>query len=71
MNPPINDWMLSVEEVSTKLGICSRSVRRLVAAGDLPGPVKAGACSRWFASDVANYLEKLKSQRDGMQRRPA
>lgn len=63
--------MLSVYEVAKRLGICTRGVRRLVAAGALPPPVKVGASSRWFESDVFAYLEKLKSQRDGAQRRSA
>ncbi|MFN0129657.1 MAG: helix-turn-helix transcriptional regulator [Verrucomicrobiales bacterium] len=65
------DQMLSVSEVAKRLAICARGVRRLVAEGEFARPVKVGASSRWFESDIFAYLEKLKSERDGTQRRTA
>jgi hypothetical protein len=40
-NPPKEDRLMDLEEVAEKLGnICTRSVRRLTARGDLPKAVK-------------------------------
>ncbi|MGI8603421.1 MAG: helix-turn-helix transcriptional regulator [Verrucomicrobiales bacterium] len=69
MNEETNDRMLTVEMVAGCLGICTRGVRRLVASDELPPPVKIGGSSRWFWSEVAAYLERLKTRRDSQLRR--
>jgi predicted DNA-binding transcriptional regulator AlpA len=57
---------MDLEEVAEKLGhISTRSVRRLIARGDLPKPVKVLSSPRLYYSDVATYLERLKLKRDG------
>lgn len=71
MNEVLVDQILAIGDVAKRLRISTRGVRRLVAAGQLAVPVKVGASSRWFESDVLAYLEKLKSQRDRTQRRCA
>ena len=56
---------MDLEEVAEKLGnISTRSVRRLIARGDLPQPVKVLSSPRLYHSDVAAYLEGLKQKRD-------
>jgi len=59
------DRLMDLEEVAEKLGnISTRSVRRLIAKGDLPKPVKVLSSPRLYHSDVTAYLEKLKQKRD-------
>jgi predicted DNA-binding transcriptional regulator AlpA len=59
------DRLMSLEEVAEKLGgISTRSVRRLIAKGDLPEPVKVLASPRLYHSDVMTYLDHLKQKRN-------
>jgi predicted DNA-binding transcriptional regulator AlpA len=56
---------MDLEEVAEKLGnISTRSVRRLIARGDLPKVVKVLSSPRLYHSDVTAYLERLKQKRD-------
>ncbi len=56
---------MNMEEVAQKLGgISTRSVRRLIASGQLPKPVKVLSAPRLYHSDVMCYLERLKQKRD-------
>ena len=56
---------MDLEEVAEKLGnISTRSVRRLIARGYLPQPVKVLSSPRLYYSDVVAYLEGLKQKRD-------
>jgi len=64
--PTEEERLLDLEEVARMLGgISTRSVRRLVARGDLPKPVKVLSSPRLYHSDVVTYLERLKLKRDG------
>jgi predicted DNA-binding transcriptional regulator AlpA len=59
------DRLMDLEEVAEKLGnISTRSVRRLIARGDLPKPVKVLSSPRLYHSDIVTYLERLKQKRD-------
>ena len=56
---------MDLDEVAEKLGkISTRSVRRLIARGDLPQPVKVLSSPRLYHSDVVAYLDGLKQKRD-------
>jgi predicted DNA-binding transcriptional regulator AlpA len=59
------DRLMDLEEVAEKLGnISTRSVRRLIARGDLPKPVKVLSSPRLYHSDIVTYLERLKQKRE-------
>jgi predicted DNA-binding transcriptional regulator AlpA len=59
------DRLMDLEEVAEMLGnISTRSVRRLMARGDLPKAVKVLSSPRLYHSDVVAYLERLKQKRD-------
>jgi predicted DNA-binding transcriptional regulator AlpA len=59
------DRLMDLEEVAEMLGnISTRSVRRLIARGDLPQPVKVLSSPRLYHSDVVAYLDGLKQKRD-------
>ena len=56
--------LLSLQEVAGLLSVSKRHIQRLISGGMLPQPVKVGACSRMYLSDVEGFLEHLrKSQR--------
>ena len=68
ITPPQKDEaerLMDLEEVAQMLGnISTRSVRRLIARGDLPKPVKVLSSPRLYHSDIVTYLERLKQKRE-------
>jgi predicted DNA-binding transcriptional regulator AlpA len=62
---PTSERLLDLEEVAKLLGgISTRSVRRLIARGDLPPAVKVLSAPRLYYSDVMGYLDGLKQKRE-------
>jgi predicted DNA-binding transcriptional regulator AlpA len=58
------DRLMDLEEVTEMLGnISNRSVRCLIARGDLPKPVKVLSSPRLYHSDILAYFERLKAKR--------
>ena len=58
--------LIDFKEVARLLGnISERTVRRLIAAGELPKPVKVLSVPRLYRSDVLGYLQRLKDKRGG------
>lgn len=55
--------LLKIEEVAKMLAVTERTVWRLKAAKAFPQPVRIGHSTRWFWSDIQDYLEKLKQAR--------
>ena len=55
--------LVGLTQVAEMLDISIREVHRLIAAGELPKPVKIGRLSKLLLSDVLAYIEKLKSVR--------
>jgi excisionase family DNA binding protein len=51
--------LLNLREVASCLGVCVRTVQRLIDKGELSS-VRLGAAVRVFESDLANYLAKLR-----------
>lgn len=63
------DRLIDFKETARLLGdISERSVRRLIARGDLPQPVKILSAPRLYHSDVRGYLERLRNKRFGKRR---
>jgi predicted DNA-binding transcriptional regulator AlpA len=58
-----HDRLIDLKTVADLLGVCTRSVHRLVAAGVLAPPAKVGRASRWFMTDIDRYMETLKATR--------
>ena len=66
------DRLMDLEQVAEMLGnISTRSVRRLIARGDLPKPVKVLSSPRLYHSDILAYFERLKAKRAVLNRRQA
>ncbi len=51
----MSDELLTVEQVSARLGMSAASVRKLTTAGQLPAQVP-GLRGRWRASDVDSFV---------------
>ena len=59
-----DDDLLDFGKVAEKLGNVSvRTVRRLIAGGDLPNPVYVLSSPRLYRSDVVRFLQNLKGRR--------
>ncbi len=53
----IPDARLKIQTVIELTGLSESSIRRKVAAGVMPAPIKDGVrCTRWVASDVTAWL---------------
>lgn len=53
----IADALLKIQTVTTITGLSESSIRRKVAAGLFPAPVKDGTrCTRWVAGSVTAWL---------------
>jgi len=61
IGPHAGDRLLNIREIAAKMGVCLRTVRRLIAGGQLPPPVKVGRASRWHLVDIEKYVDSLKS----------
>lgn len=58
------DRLVDFKEIAHMLGnISERSVRRLIASGELPQPVKVRSAPRLYHSEIVAYLERLKKKR--------
>lgn len=62
-----DEGLLGLSRVAQMLDISEREVYRLIAAGELPRPVKIGRLSKLPLSDVMDYIERLKSARSGTE----
>lgn len=58
--PEAGPTPLSVKQVAARLNVATRTVYRLVEAGQLPEPVHIGASARWWADDVEKFLWRVR-----------
>ena len=59
----IPEALLKIQTVVAVTGLSESSIRRKVAAGTFPAPVKDGArCTRWVAAKVQNWLRARGAQ---------
>ena len=53
----IADALLKIQTVMAVTGLSESSIRRKVASGDFPSPIKDGTrCTRWVAGSVTTWL---------------
>jgi len=61
-----NERLVSLGETADRLGgVSVRTVRRIIAAGELPAAVKVMSSTKLPLSEVLNYIERLKKKRNG------
>ena len=53
-NEPV---LLTVEELSSLLGISIRTIWRRESTGDIPVPVRIGGLVRWRRAEIDNWIE--------------
>ena len=59
-----SDRLVSLGEAAAMLGgVSVKTVRRLIAAGQLPAKVKVLSCTKLPLSEVLGCIERLKSNR--------
>jgi predicted DNA-binding transcriptional regulator AlpA len=58
-----NDRMVTLPEFAKKLNVSTRTVHRLIAAGQFPAPARVGGALRWFPSDIVDYMNELRRAR--------
>jgi len=51
--------VLSVGTVAEMLGVSTRSVWRMVSAGEIPSPVKVGGLTKWRRADIEATIDLL------------
>ena len=62
VNPSGSERLMKVKEACEMLAVKSRTIYRMIAAGELH-PVKRGRSTYFLASEIEAFIEKLKSQR--------
>jgi excisionase family DNA binding protein len=57
------DRVMRFPEIARVLGVCVRSVRRMIDRGELPQPVRVGRAVGLLESEIEAYLERMREQR--------
>lgn len=54
-----NDPLVTLKQFASELGVCVKTIYRLIDAGKLPKPVKIGHSTRFPRSVLNSYREKI------------
>ena len=60
--------LLGLDKVAKLLDVSKREVHRLIAAHDLPQPIKIGRLSKLTAGEVDAYIEKKRQERNSKEK---
>ena len=55
--------LVTLKQAAQRLGICRRTLERLIARGEFPSPLKIGRSSRVAVADVEAYVARLMDAR--------
>ena len=70
MADPSDNDIIDRDELARRLDLHSRTVRRMVARGELPRPcLSAGGRPRWLWSFVVEHCRKQHEREDALDRR--
>jgi len=58
------DTLLRIRAVMSRVGLSRTTIYARIAAGAFPKPVSEGGVSRWFESEIDEYIAGLKARRD-------
>jgi excisionase family DNA binding protein len=65
VNFPSDDRLVDEPSVVAYTSLSRSFVRRLLAAGKFPPPVRIGRSIRFHAGEIREFVEKLRAERDG------
>lgn len=51
--------LVDIKGAATALGVSPRSLRRLVARGSAPAPVRLGRLVRWRVADLERWIAEM------------
>ena len=57
------DRVMRLPEIAGVLGVCVRSVRRMIDRGELPPCVRIGRAVGLMQSEIEAYLKRMREQR--------
>ena len=60
--------LMTPEELAALLHCCSRTLRRMELAGELPSPIKRGRLKRWRRTEIEEWLAARPSPRSGRRK---
>lgn len=60
-NIDLNDYLLTVEDLQSRLKLSRTAVYANIRAGRLPKPIKIGKSARWKASVISDVIANLGS----------
>jgi excisionase family DNA binding protein len=63
------DRIMRLREIAAVLGVCVRSVRRMIDRGELPPCVRVGRAVGLMQSEVEAYLNRVREQRGAIPQR--
>jgi excisionase family DNA binding protein len=63
------DRVMRLPEIAEVLGVCVRSVRRMVDRGELPPCVRVGRAVGLMQSEIEAYLNRVREQRGAIPQR--
>lgn len=55
---PNPERWLTLRDVSQATSLCPSTIYKLIRGQDFPPPVKVGSASRWFESDVTEWMSR-------------
>jgi excisionase family DNA binding protein len=63
------DRVMRFPEIAEVLGVCVRSVRRMIDRRELPSPVHVGRAVGLMQSEIEAYLQRVRAQRGSFPQR--
>jgi excisionase family DNA binding protein len=57
------DRVMRLPEIARVLGVCVRSVRRMIDRGELPPCVRVGRAVGLMESEIQAYLKRMREER--------
>jgi excisionase family DNA binding protein len=63
------DRVMRLPEIAGVLGVCVRSVRRMIDRGELPPCVRVGRAVGLLQSEIEAYLQRVREQRGNCPQR--
>lgn len=61
--PQTPDQLLTLDQAAAYLAISRRTLYRMIASGEFPIPLRVGGGRRVLASELIEFLDRLKQRR--------